>query len=117
MAQVLEDGYRSTAKAPAPELVARAGRRALVQAGAGSNYALPLSGSSDSLAVVTITKAAMEPTDMNTWRAGCGANSHVRFGGRSGETDGLEGPYRASLRPYSWRSCVPPLPGTPRTAI
>jgi len=37
---------------------------------------------------------------MNTWRAGCGANSHVRFGGRSGETGGLKGPYRVSLRPY-----------------
>lgn len=37
---------------------------------------------------------------MNTWRAGCGANSHVRFGGRSEETGGLEGPYRVSLRPY-----------------
>jgi transposase len=37
---------------------------------------------------------------MNTWRAGCGANSHVRFGGRSEETGGLEGPHRVSLRPY-----------------
>src|SRR6266508_979293 len=37
---------------------------------------------------------------MNTWRAGCGANSHVRFGGRSEETGGLKGLYRVSLRPY-----------------
>src|SRR5947209_2110083 len=37
---------------------------------------------------------------MNTWRAGCGANSHVRFGGRSEETGGLEGPHRVSLRPH-----------------
>src|SRR5215204_783408 len=37
---------------------------------------------------------------MNTWRAGCGANSHVRFGGRSEETGGPKGPYRVSLRPY-----------------
>src|SRR5438874_12658506 len=37
---------------------------------------------------------------MNRWRAGCGANSHVRFGGRSEETGGLESPYRVSLRPY-----------------
>src|SRR6266542_3397538 len=37
---------------------------------------------------------------MNTWRAGCGANSHVRFGGRSEETGGLNGPDRVSLRPY-----------------
>jgi hypothetical protein len=37
---------------------------------------------------------------VSTWRAGYGANSYVRFGGRSEETGGLEGPYRASLRPY-----------------
>src|SRR5260370_2870639 len=37
---------------------------------------------------------------MNTWRAGCGANSHVRFGGRSEETGALEGSYRVLLRPY-----------------
>src|SRR5882672_1759719 len=37
---------------------------------------------------------------MNTWRAGCEANPHVRFGGRSEETGGSEGPYRVSLRPY-----------------
>ena len=37
---------------------------------------------------------------MNTWRAGYGANSYVRFGGRSEETGGLEGSYRVSLRPY-----------------
>ncbi len=38
--------------------------------------------------------------DMSTWRAGYGANSYVRFGGRSEETGGLEGSYRVSLRPY-----------------
>ena len=37
---------------------------------------------------------------MNTWRAGYGANSYVRFGGRSEETGGLKDPYRASPRPY-----------------
>ena len=37
---------------------------------------------------------------MNTWRAGCGANSHVRFGGRSGKTGGPQDPYRVSFRPY-----------------
>jgi transposase len=37
---------------------------------------------------------------MNTWRAGYGANSYVRFGGRSEETGGSKDPYRASLRPY-----------------
>src|SRR6266849_7648913 len=37
---------------------------------------------------------------MNKWRAGCGANPHVRLGGRSEETGGSEGPYRVSLRPY-----------------
>jgi len=34
------------------------------------------------------------------WRAGCGANSHVRFGGRARETDRLEGRHRALVRPY-----------------
>jgi hypothetical protein len=29
---------------------------------------------------------------VNTWRAGYGANSYVRFGGRCEETGGLEGP-------------------------
>jgi transposase len=37
---------------------------------------------------------------VNTWRAGYGANSYVRFGGRSEETGGLKGQYRVSLRPY-----------------
>ena len=37
---------------------------------------------------------------MNTWRAGYGANSYVRFGGRSEETGGSKDPDRASLRPY-----------------
>jgi transposase len=37
---------------------------------------------------------------VNTWRAGYGANSYVRFGGRCEETGGLKGPYRASHRPY-----------------
>jgi len=35
------------------------------------------------------------------WRAGCGANSHVRFGGRARETDRLEGRHRALVRPYA----------------
>ncbi len=34
------------------------------------------------------------------WRAGCGDNSHVRFGGRARETDRLEGRHRALVRPY-----------------
>jgi Transposase len=37
---------------------------------------------------------------VNTWRAGYGANSYVRFGGRSEKTAGLKGPDRVSLRPY-----------------
>jgi len=37
---------------------------------------------------------------MGMWRAGCGANSHVRFGGRARETDRLEGRHRALVRPY-----------------
>ena len=37
---------------------------------------------------------------MDSWRAGCGDNSHVRFGGRAGETGELKGSYRASARPY-----------------
>lgn len=35
----------------------------------------------------------------NLWRAGCGDDSHVRFGGRAEETDRLKGPHRASARP------------------
>ena len=38
---------------------------------------------------------------MGMWRAGCGANSHVRFGGRARETDRLEGRHRALVRPYA----------------
>jgi len=37
---------------------------------------------------------------MGMWRAGCGANSHVRFGGRARETGRLKGRYRALVRPY-----------------
>jgi len=37
---------------------------------------------------------------MGMWRAGCGANSHVRFGGRARETDRLKGRHRALVRPY-----------------
>jgi transposase len=37
---------------------------------------------------------------MGMWRAGCGANSHVRFGGRARETDRLKGQHRALVRPY-----------------
>jgi hypothetical protein len=37
---------------------------------------------------------------MVTWRAGCGANPHVRFGGRARETDRLKGRHRALVRPY-----------------
>jgi transposase len=37
---------------------------------------------------------------MVMWRAGCGANSHVRFGGRARETDRLKGRHRALVRPY-----------------
>jgi len=47
----LEDEHGSAATAPHPELVARAGRGAPVQADDGSHDALPLSGSGDSLAV------------------------------------------------------------------
>ena len=39
---------------------------------------------------------------MSTWRAGYGANSYVRFGGRSEETGVLKGSNRVSLRPY-WK--------------
>ncbi|MDV9203172.1 hypothetical protein R6M67_49495, partial [Streptomyces sp. Wh19] len=35
-----------------------------------------------------------------SWRAGCRANWHVRFGGRSEETGWSKGQYRASGRPY-----------------
>ena len=40
----------------------------------------------------------------------CGDNSHVRFGGRAGETGELKGSYRASARPYGEiipRACRP----------
>ncbi|MFJ2034382.1 hypothetical protein, partial [Streptosporangium sp. NPDC087985] len=37
---------------------------------------------------------------MDSWRAGCSANGHVRFGGRAGETEQLRGRHRAPARPY-----------------
>jgi transposase len=36
----------------------------------------------------------------NPWRAGCPANGHVRFGGRTGETERPRGRHRAPARPY-----------------
>jgi integrase len=41
----------------------------------------------------------MTHTGTNLWRAGCGDNSHVRFGGRAEETDRPKDPHRASARP------------------
>src|SRR5438067_2283056 len=64
MPQVLEDGHGCAATAPHPELVARAGRRALVQADNASHYPLPLSGNSDSLAVADDDQAH----DVADWR-------------------------------------------------
>ena len=37
---------------------------------------------------------------MTSWRAGCPANGHVRFGGRPEETGWSQGQHRASGRPY-----------------
>ena len=38
---------------------------------------------------------------MITWRAGCGDESHVRFGGRARETDQQKRWNRARVRPYT----------------
>ncbi len=38
---------------------------------------------------------------MNSWRAGCGANSHVRFGERAGETVQVQAWNRAPVR-FHW---------------
>jgi Transposase len=65
---------------------------------------------------------------MNPWRAGCPANGHVRFGGRTGETERSRGRHRAPARPYfylleaagfeTWlvnAKDVKHLPGRPKT--
>ena len=64
----------------------------------------------------------------NSWRAGCPANGHVRFGGRTGETERPRGRHRAPARPYfylleargfeTWlvnARDVKHLPGRPKT--
>jgi transposase len=64
----------------------------------------------------------------NSWRAGCPANGHVRFGGRTGETERPRGRHRAPARPYFYLlesqglDCelynagqVKALPGRPKT--
>ena len=64
----------------------------------------------------------------NSWRAGCPANGHVRFGGRTGETERPRGRHRAPARPYfyllesagfqTWlvnAKDVKHLPGRPKT--
>jgi transposase len=43
---------------------------------------------------------------VDSWRAGCRANWHVRFGGRVGETGQSRGWYRASARP-NWGKTLP----------
>jgi hypothetical protein len=64
----------------------------------------------------------------SSWRAGCPANGHVRFGGRTGETERPRGRHRAPARPYfylleaagfeTWlvnAKDVKHLPGRPKT--
>ena len=41
------------------------------------------------------------PAQRGLWRAGCGANPHVRFGGRAGKTGWWKHWYRVPVRPYS----------------
>ena len=55
-----------------------------------------------------------EHSGMNTWRAGCGERSHVRFGGRAGETDRAKCRHGAPVRPlHTFRG----LPQACRVAV
>ncbi|WP_412521321.1 group II intron maturase-specific domain-containing protein [Actinomadura madurae] len=53
----------------------------------GGNRTLPISGHSHPHTIIASPDARNPRTNgMNTWRAGCGEESHVRFGGRAAET-------------------------------
>src|SRR4029077_15615910 len=93
------------------------------------HHPLPLPGIGHPLAVDPARPANSRLIcGTNSWRAGCPANGHVRFGGGTGETERPRGRHRAPARPYfyllesagfqTWlvnAKDVKHLPGRPKT--
>ena len=65
----------------------------------GTGHPLPLPGQHPH-AMDTHGTGPGLTSDTTQWRAGCGANSHARFGGRPAETDPPKDGHRAAGRPH-----------------